>query len=408
VARFEFRLPDIGEGLAEAEVAKWLVPVGAHVNEDQPVVEMMTDKASVELPSPGAGVVVEQRAAEGDVVKTGAVLYVLETEALIGAAGGHAAAAAESHEKAVAPAPAAAAAGVLAPPAVRKLARELGVDLTSVKGSGPGGRISAEDVQRHGAGVATSPLAGEVGPLGPGGGERSSIQLGSGQRVRLRGVQKRMAETMALSARTIPHVTGFHDLDAGAFTELAARLRREAEATGARFPFDTLLVRATAMAALRHPIFNSSLDDERGEIVMYDEVNVGLATATPDGLIVPVVKRADTLDLAELAAEVDRVSRAAREGKTAVSDVRGGTITISNTGAWRGGHGTSLIVPPEVAIVGFGRIEEKAVVRDGKVVARPIMPMSVTFDHRVIDGEAGLSFALTLRSLIEDPAQLGT
>ena len=217
-----------------------------------------------------------------------------------------------------------------------------------------------------------------------------------------------MAETMALSARTIPHVTGFHELDAGAFAELAARLRREAESKGARFPFDTLLVRAVAIALRRHPIFNASLDDERGEIVMHEDVNVGVATATPDGLIVPVVKNADTLDLDRLAAEVDRVTTAAREGKTSVSDMQGGTFTISNTGAWRGGHGTSLIRPPEVAIVAFGRIEEKAVVRDGKVVARPMMPMSVTFDHRVIDGEAGLSFALTLRSLIEDPEQLGT
>jgi pyruvate/2-oxoglutarate dehydrogenase complex dihydrolipoamide acyltransferase (E2) component len=399
VARFEFRLPDIGEGLAEAEVAKWLVSVGDRVTEDQPVVEMMTDKASVELPSPGAGVVVEQLAAEGDVVKTGAVLYVLETEARIGAAGGNGNAT-ESREKPPATsAPAAAAAGVLAPPAVRKLARELGVDLASVKGSGPGGRISSEDVQRHAGGATNPAIAAEL-PVTPG------AQIGAGERVRLRGVQRRMAETMALSARTIPHVTGFHELDAGAFAELAARLRRDAEAIGARFPFDALLVRATAMAVRRHPIFNSSLDDERGEIVMHDEVNVGVATATPDGLIVPVVKRADSLDLDQLAAEVDRVTGAARDGKTAVADVRGGTITISNTGAWRGGHGTSLIVPPEVAIVGFGRIEEKAVVRDGKVVARAMMPMSVTFDHRVIDGEAGLSFALTLRTLIEDPAQL--
>lgn len=394
-------MPDIGEGLAEAEVAKWLVSVGDRVAEDQAVVEMMTDKASVELPSPGAGVVVEQLAAEGDVVKTGAVLYVLETDARIGAAGAHTRAS-ESREKSVLPSvPAAAAAGVLAPPAVRKLARELGVDLANVKGSGPVGRISAEDVQRHAAG-ATHPEVGAELPVTQG------AQLGAGERVRLRGVHKQMAETMALSARSIPHVTGFHEVDAGAFAELAARLRREAEAKGARFAFDTLLVRATAMAVRRHPIFNCSLDLERGEIVMHDEVNVGVATATPAGLIVPVVKRADTLDLGRLAAEVDRVTSAAREGKTSVSDIRGGTITISNTGAWRGGHGTSLIVPPEVAIVGFGRVEEKAVVRDGKVVARPMMPMSITFDHRVIDGEAGLSFALTLRALIEDPGQLGT
>jgi len=401
VARFEFRLPDIGEGLAEAEVAKWLVSVGDRVTEDQAVVEMMTDKASVELPSPGAGVVVEQLAAEGDVVKTGDVLYVLETDARIGAAGAHGRAA-ESREKSPLPSrPAATSTGVLAPPAVRKLARELGVDLANVKGSGPGGRISAEDVQRHDA-AATHPAHAAELPVTQG------VQIGAGERVPLRGVQKRMAETMALSARSIPHVTGFHEVDAGAFVELAARLRREGEATGARFAFDTLLVRATAMAVHRHPIFNCSLDLERGEIVMHAEVNVGVATATPAGLIVPVVKRADTLDLARLAAEVDRVTSAAREGKTSVSDVRGGTITISNTGAWRGGLGTSLIVPPEVAIVGFGRVEEKAVVRDGKVVARPMMPMSITFDHRVIDGEAGLSFALTLRALIEDPQQLGT
>lgn len=397
MAKFEFRLPDIGEGLAEAEVAKWLVSVGDHVTEDQPVVEMMTDKASVELPAPGSGVIVERRAAEGDVVKTGSVLYVLETEAhIIIARHGPA----ESHVTASrVGAPATDSAGVLAPPAVRKLARELGVDLGAVKGSGPNGRITAEDVQGHAAGVAES-----AAPPGRPMGRPTSPQ--GGEVIRLRGIQKRMAETMALSARSIPHVTGFHELDAVAFAEHAARLRREAEARGLRFPFDTLLVRAAAIALRRHPIFNSSLDDERGELVIHEDVNVGVATATPDGLIVPVVKRADTLDLAELAATVDRVAAAAREGKASIADLQGGTFTISNTGAWRGGFGTSLIRPPEVAIVAFGRIEEKAVVRDGKVVARAVMPMSVTFDHRVIDGEHGLSFALTLRSLIEDPSQL--
>ena len=362
------------------------------MTEDQPVVEMMTDKATVELPSPETGVIVEQLAAEGDVVKTGAVLYVLETEGQIAAVSPEASAGHTQTEPRAVATVSSESAGVLAPPAVRKLARELGVDLGGVKGTGPGGRISAEDVKRHGVGAM--PAAGQA-------------PAAAGPRVKLRGVQKRMAETMALSARTIPHVTGFHELDAGAFAELAARLRREAEGDGLRFPFDTLLVRAVAIALRRHPIFNSSLDDERGEIVMHEDVNVGVATATPDGLIVPVVKNPDTLDLAQLAAAVDRVTAAAREGKASVSDLKGGTFTISNTGAWRGGLGTSLIRPPEVAIVAFGRIEAKAVVRDGKVVARPVMPMSVTFDHRVIDGEQGLSFALTLRSLIEDPGQLG-
>lgn len=407
MGRFEFRLPDIGEGLAEAEVAKWLVSVGDHVSEDQPIVEMMTDKASVELPSPGTGVVIEQLASEGDVVKTGAVLYVLETETQIGAPAVHPPAAEIHAQAAVSADVSSPGAGVLAPPAVRKLAREMGVDLARVKGSGPGGRVSAEDVKGHAGGAVTSPLGGESVGVTPDAGEPSRIQVGHGRRVRLLGVQKRMAETMALSARSIPHVTGFHDLEAGAFADLAARLRHEAVSKGARFPFDTLLVRAVAIALRRHPIFNASLDYENGEIVMHEDVNVGVATATPNGLIVPVVKHADALDLDALAAEVHRIATAAREGKTSVADVQGGTFTMSNTGAWRGGHGTSLIRPPEVALVAFGSIEEKAVVRDGKVVPRPMMPMSVTFDHRLIDGEAGLSFALTLRTLIEDPEQLG-
>ena len=392
MARFEFKLPDIGEGLAEAEVSRWLVKVGDKVVEDQPVVEMMTDKAAVELPSSAEGVVVETLAAEGEVVRVGAVLYVLET-----AAAGPASA--PAHVKPTeapapaeaAPAPGAGAAGVLAPPAVRKLARELGVDLARVKGTGPGGRIGAEDVQRHAQAPAAAP---------------ASAPTMEGDRVPLRGVQRRMAETMSLSARTVAHVTGFHELDAGRFQELARRLRKEAETRGSRLPFDALLVRAAAIALTRHPIFNSSLDAERGELVMHPKANIGVATATDDGLIVPVVHDAGGRDLDSVAAEVDRVATAAREGKVAPADLRGGTFTISNTGAWRGAHGTSLIRPPEVAIVAFGHIEEKAVIRDGNVVARPMLPMSVTFDHRVIDGQQGLTFALTLRELIESPDQL--
>lgn len=402
MARFEFKLPDIGEGLAEAEVAKWLVKVGDRVVEDQPVLEMMTDKAAVEIPSPGAGVVVEQRVAEGEVVKIGAVLYVLETEARIGGMHEQPAerAKVEAQRSAMASPPDA---GVLlpheivdfvgtpvqAPPAVRKLARELGVDLGHVHGSGPGGRISADDVKRHALGA---PAAAQV--------------AATGERIPLRGVRRRMAETMAESARSIAHVTGFHELDAAEFQAVYRRLRADADAAGRRFPFDALLVRAAAIALARHPIFNASLDTEKMELLMHAHANIGVATATPAGLIVPVVADAGARSLDELAAEVDRLAAAAREGRAAVADLRGGTFTISNTGAWRGAQGTSLIRPPEVALVAFGRIEEKAVVRDGQVVARPAMPMSVTFDHRVIDGEQGLTFALTLRELIEDPGRL--
>jgi pyruvate dehydrogenase E2 component (dihydrolipoamide acetyltransferase) len=184
------------------------------------------------------------------------------------------------------------------------------------------------------------------------------------------------------------------------------RLRDEWAARDKRFPFDALLVRASAIALQRHPIFNASLDEERMEIVMHPHAGIGVATATPDGLVVPVVAKADERDLAGVAEEVDRIAAAARDGHASVADLRGGTFTISNTGAWRGAHGTSLIPPGQLALVAFGRIEDKAVVRDGRVVARPMMPMSVTFDHRVIDGEQGLRFALTLRELIEKPDQL--
>jgi pyruvate dehydrogenase E2 component (dihydrolipoamide acetyltransferase) len=279
---------------------------------------------------------------------------------------------------------------------VRKLARDLGVDLAKVRGSGPGGRVSAEDVQRF----AAAPLQ-EIAPHpGP------TPQAGEGTRVPLRGVRRRMAETMSASATSIAHVTGFHELDGGEFQSLYRRLRDDAAAGGRRFPFDALLVRAAAIALHRHPLFNSSLDEDRMELVMHPRANIGVATATPDGLVVPVVADAGGRDLQGIADEVDRIAAAAREGHAAVADLRGGTFTVSNTGAWRGAHGTSLIPPGQVALVAFGRIEDKAVVRDGQVVARPVMPMSVTFDHRVIDGEQGLSFALTLRELIEKPDQL--
>jgi len=393
VARFEFRLPDIGEGLAEAEVAKWLVAVGDRVTEDQAVVEMMTDKATVELPSPAAGVVAEQLAAEGDVVKTGAVLYVLETEAQIGLATGHAPAA-ESHAKSASSAhPALLGPGVLAPPAVRKLAREMGVDLANVKGSGPGGRISAEDVKRHAAGAPARPAAAQPA-------------AGAAQRIRLRGVRKRMAETMALSARTIPHVTGFHELDAGAFADLAARLRREAESTGARFPFDTLLVRATAIAARRHPIFNSSLDDERGEIVMHEDVNVGVATAVDDGLVVPVVRHCDREPLAAIVRQARGLLERARSGRFASDDLTGATFTLSNLGMLPVTEFAAVINPPQAAILAVGTIRETPVVRDGQIVPGRRMTVTVSCDHRIIDGVLAGRFLRELKGLLENPLAL--
>ncbi|HKF77192.1 MAG TPA: dihydrolipoamide acetyltransferase family protein, partial [Candidatus Dormibacteraeota bacterium] len=349
--RTEFRLPDIGEGLAEAEVIRWLVGPGERVAEDQPVVELQTDKAAVELPSPAAGVLVEQLAAEGDTVRVGAVLFALDM--------GPAAADAGAHTRGFAALP-------QASPAVRRLARELGVDLAAVRGSGPHGRVLETDV-RAAAEAAAAPRpavvptpAAVARPADP-----------DEERQPLRGVRRQMADNMALSARTIPHVTGLHEMDATALGELWSRLRARAE----RFPIDVLLVRIAALALRQHPIFNASLDEAAGEVVYHRRINVGVAVSTPQGLVVPVVRDADRIDLRGLAAELDRLVAAARSGRIALADITGGTFTVTNSGGWNGWFGTSLIHHPEVAIMGVGRIQERAVVRGGQVVVRPILPV---------------------------------
>src|SRR5215472_474520 len=380
--RTEFRLPDIGEGLAEAEVIRWLVGPGERVAEDQPVVELQTDKAAVEVPSPAAGVLVEQLAAEGDTVRVGAVLFALDM--------GPAAADAGAHARGFAALP-------QASPAVRRLARELGVDLAAVRGSGPHGRVLETDVRAAAeAGAAPRPAvaptpAAVARPADP-----------DEERQPLRGVRRQMADNMALSARTIPHVTGFHEMDATALGELWSRLRARAE----RFPIDVLLVRIAALALRQHPIFNASLDEAAGEVVYHRRINVGVAVSTPQGLVVPVVRDADRIDLRGLAAELDRLVAAARSGRIALADITGGTFTVTNSGGWNGWFGTSLIHHPEVAIMGVGRIQERAVVRGGQVVVRPILPVAITFDHRIIDGEAGMLFAQTIRELVEGPEGL--
>lgn len=395
MARHEFRLPDIGEGLAEAEVLQWLVRPGERVREDQPVVVMQTDKAAVEVPSPVQGVLVEQTASEGQVVQVGAVLFVVDTAA-----------------EQVTPPPAAARSAPSplpqASPAVRRLARELGVDLDRLRGSGPRGRITEQDVRAAAAPPAT--VGGPPTPpsaAAPGAAPAAAAAGGAQEeRIPLRGVRRRMAESMTLSARSIPHVTGFHEMDAAALSELWHRLRARAVARQLEFPLDVLMVRVAALALRRHPIFNASLDEERGEVVLKPSVNIGVAVATPQGLVVPVVHDADRLGLMELALEMQRLVTEARRGSPKLADLSGGTFTVTNSGAWGGWFGTSLIRPPEVAIMGVGRIQDRPVVREGKVVVRPVLPVAITFDHRVIDGEQGMLFAQTVRELVEGPEGL--
>jgi pyruvate/2-oxoglutarate dehydrogenase complex dihydrolipoamide acyltransferase (E2) component len=381
----EFRLPDIGEGLAEAEVVSWLIKPGDQVRENQPICDIETDKAIVTMPAPASGQVHELRAQPGDRVAVGAVLLVLEVSDADAAT-----AAASKAEAAAAPAAAASphprsqgSASTPAAPATRKAAADLGVDLARVTGSGPGGRITVEDVRAYAARQPSAAAADDV------------------TRVPVQGLRRRIAEAMTQSVRAIPHVCGFHELDGEALSNVYHQLKPVAAAGGVRLTYLPFLVRAVALALIEHPPLNASYDESGPAIVLKKRRNIGIATATPDGLLVPVVRDADTLDLLALARELERLGERGRARALTPQDLHDGTFTISNVGAAGGWFGTSIIRYPEAAILGVGRIAPRAVVRQGRVEVRPVLPLSLTFDHRVIDGDGALAFVETLRRLIE-------
>ena len=427
MAKVEFVLPDVGEGLEEGEIVSWLVAPGDTVTRDQPLVEVQTDKALVELPSPVAGQIVSLAFASGDIVKVGQVLVVLDdgpggdtapdsplaTDSA--ASAGVAPPATVDATGATTPAAAGTAGGARAgrpkaAPAVRKLALERGIDLTTVTGSGPGGRILATDVEAAGR------PAPEIGVLdrgmsavrnadsaagGPGG-----IGWMEAGRHPLRGIRRVTAEAMARSWSEIPHLTTLDEIDA---TGLLAARRRLADA-GIDATIGALLVAAVARGLRRYPVFNASLElaagEGRGSIVIHPDCNIGLAVATAEGLVVPVIRQADRRPLPDLAAEVRRLTAAARNRRVEVAELRGGTFTISNWGAIGGRYATPLIRPPEVGIMGFGAIEPRPFVVDGEVKARPTLPWSLSADHRLIDGDVSTAFSQYVTGLLADPISL--
>jgi pyruvate/2-oxoglutarate dehydrogenase complex dihydrolipoamide acyltransferase (E2) component len=413
----EFRLPDVGEGLSEAEVVTWLVRVGDEVVTDQPIVELQTDKALVEMPAPATGRVRQLGAEEGTVLRVGEVLVVIDDGAGSGASGGGDAPAGP----AAAPAPAAAGpAGLpdgpaapaperngrpLATPATRRLARELGVDLAGVAGSGPGGRITDEDVQA--AAAPAGPPARPDRPPASAPARAQAAEPGADEeRIPLRGLRRRIAETMSRSWSEIPHITGFHEVDALALLDLRGRLQPRAERAGVPLTLTALLVKAAALALVEHPSVNSSLDTEAGEIVLKRHRNVGVAVSTPDGLIVPVIRDADAKSLLAIAREVDDLGRAARERRVDLASLQGGTFTVTNHGPLGGWFGTPIIRPGEVGILGFGRIQDRPVAVDGELAVRPVLPLSFAADHRIVDGDLQIAFCLTVKGLLQEPVQL--
>jgi pyruvate dehydrogenase E2 component (dihydrolipoamide acetyltransferase) len=377
---FEFRLPDIGEGLSEAEVIEWLVDVGEMVELDQPLVRVETDKAVADIPSPKGGVLLVQGASAGSTVEVGEVLAVIGQPGEEVSEGGSAAPivgtlqeAEETAPGAVEPgAPAEGAGRARALPLVRKIADELGVDLDSIQATGPKGRITREDVER---------AAADRGAID------ATLHEGTEVRVRLSRLRRTIAEHMSRSWREIPHVTTFGEADAARL--LAAR-RKIFEARGASVPMEALFLTAVIPALQAHPEFNASLDGE--ELVLKRRYAIGVAVDTPDGLVVPVVREADGLDLVALAGEVDRLSEAARNRTITPVELAGATFTITNIGAVGGGHGTPIIPYGTTAILSFGRAREQPVARGGQVEIAPLLPLSLSYDHRVIDGALGRRF----------------
>jgi pyruvate dehydrogenase E2 component (dihydrolipoamide acetyltransferase) len=396
VGAVEFHLPDIGEGLAEVELIRWYVGVGDRVQENEPIADVESDKAIVTMPAPASGVVARLCVNEGERVKVGALLMVVDghTSAHSAAAAHQPAARVDQDQSSPVPESGPAEPAIAAAPAARRLASERNVDLRQIVGTGPRGRITVEDVERAAAG---SPVAAPAA---------TARADDAAEIVPFRGIRRRIAEAMELAYRTIPHVSGFHEFDADALVRLLAELRPGAEARGVRLTYLPFIVKATILALRAQPYLNASLDETGGSIQLKKTYHIGIATAAPDGLVVPVIKHADRRGLLDIAREIERLSAAARSRSLTPDDVQHGTFTITNVGAQRGWLNTSLIRHPEVAILGIGRIEDRAVVRDKQVVIRPIMPLALTFDHRVVDGEQGLGFMLVLREHLEQPRTL--
>jgi len=429
-----FVLPDLGEGLTEAEIVKVLVQEGDRVQEDAPLLEVETDKATVEIPSPVTGRVAKIHVQPGQTVKVGAVLVTFDDVAATGAGGGEGApplGTTLARSPLPAPAPTRAPTSptlptpshsgpVAATPATRRLARELGVDIHTVRGTGHGGRVSDDDVRAAAGGrppASAQPAAQPVAPerpatrkpLAPVGAESALPrfeQWGAVERQPLSHLRRTIAERMTLSATLVPHVTHFDRAD---ITELDAIIRRNVEPArqrGVTLTLTSFLLKAAALALREHPQFNASLDPAAGELILKRYCHLGVAVATDRGLIVPVIRDVDKKPLIELQGELAALAQRVRDGKATLEDLRGGTFTVTNIGALGGTGAVPIINYPEVAILGAARAREEPVVLDGRIVPRVLLPLSLTFDHRVADGADGARFAAAIVRRLERPEQL--
>ena len=420
----DVKLPELGEGVTEGELVKWLVKSGDTVKADQAIAEVLTDKATVEVPTPVAGTVGDLKFKAGDVVKVGSVMITLT-----GAGGAAAAPTAPVPQAAAAPAakaapvattsaPAATANGifppvadskVLATPATRRLARETGIDINALSGSGLAGRVTREDVLAAGAGSAVAPTGAKAGAT-PGmtipkpayQGQAGAVE----ERVALIGIRKRIAENMQRSKQIIPHFTIMDEAKVDSLVALRESLKDFAEKNGTKITYLPIVMKAMVATIREFPMFNASIDDAAGEIVYKKYFNIGFAADTPTGLVVPVIKNADQKTILEISKEIIDLSKRARDGKLKPDEMKGACITVTNIGSIGGTYATPVINHPEVAILGMYKIDEKPVIKDGQLKAIKVMNYTMTADHRLIDGALAARFLAAFIGRIENPGKL--
>ncbi len=461
MARWEFKLPDIGEGVTEGEVVSWLVKPGDSIKEDEPMVEIMTDKATVTITSPKTGKVLETTGKVGELVQVHSVLVVLDLGGADAGAGAVAAASAPAkgssngnghangngHKNGNGQkqdeGPAATAVGdireslpgmssassasrapsgsletsyfnekPLATPATRKLARDLGIELKSVPPTGDGGRVTKVDVENFRSRPSDAPSAkSKTEPSSP---TREPVRItppaGRGadleERVPFAGMRRKIAAKMHQSTTTAAHFTFVEECDVAALKDLRARLKPMAEKEGVKLSFLPFIVKAVVASLKRHPVLNSALDESTNELVYRKYINIGIAASTDAGLMVPVVKEADRRSILDIAREIDRLGSEARAGKSKVDDLSGSTFTITSLGAQGGLFATPIINFPEVGILGVHQMKEKPVVKDGQIVIGNVMLLSLSFDHRIVDGHVGAAFAYDIIGFLENPDRL--
>ncbi|GMK38754.1 dihydrolipoamide acetyltransferase component of pyruvate dehydrogenase complex [Paenibacillus sp. CCS19] len=428
MAKFEYRFPELGEGLHEGEIVKMHIKPGDAVNDESIIMEVQNDKAIVEVPCPVEGKVVEVFAKDGQVMHVGEVVAVIEVEGELPEGATVAADSAPSAEApaaapsapaagAAAPAPQASGALVLATPSVRKYAREQGVDISAVTGSGKNGKVTREDINAFVSGgavpaAATAPAAEAAAPAAaeaPAAAAKPAAPVAAGdayrpeERVPFKGIRKAIANAMVKSVYTAPHVTLMDEVDVTELVALRAKYKPYAEKKGVKLTYLPFIVKALVAACREFPIMNATLDEAAQEIVLRKYYNIGIATDTENGLIVPVIEDADRKNIYSVASKISDLAARGRDGKLAPNELRGSTISITNIGSAGGMFFTPVINFPEVAILGTGRISEKAVVKNGEIVAAPVMALSLSFDHRLIDGATAQNFLNFIKKLLAQP-----